>query len=527
MPAWPPRSPSMPSPRHVAELQEEPLTPRRHTAVGVAAYVGVWLGFTLLVGLILFLNSSRTVTLASHDAVLTPDFSGRAVLHTGPVLPDLRIDSGSPIGVDIQLGKTDAPSTDALVERYALIASQPDGPADKVHDALRSMALDAAVTGGVLGTLPILLWLVVGPVRRRDLFARARTRRGAVGGLIVVLIAVGLWAPWEPDEDTVEGERTWISLQEFLGPAIPLPEEARGVEVQNGVTTTETRRLIESAVETYKKSLEFYAAAEEAAGELELRTPEEGETVVILVSDRHDNIGMDAVARAVADRAGATAVFDAGDDTSTGSKWEAFSLDSLAAAYDDIDGRWMVPGNHDNGSFVGGYLADRGWTVLDGEVVDGPGGSRLLGVADPRSSGLGTWRDETDLSFEEVGERLADAACAAQEDGDRVTTILVHDANLADPALARGCTDLVLAGHLHFQEGPTQVVGENGETGYSYTTGTTGGAAYAIAIGSKLRRPAEMTLVTYGEDGHPVGLQPVIVQLSGAFEVGDFIELDL
>ncbi len=502
------------------------MTERRRTAV-VTAFVAVWLGFALLVGLILFLNSSRTVTLASHDAVLTPDFSGHAVLHTGPVLPDLRIDSGSRIGVDIQLGKTDAPSTDALVERYALIASQPGGPTDKVHDALVSMALDAAVTGGVLGAVPILLWLIVGPDRRRELYARARTRQGAIAALIVVLIAVGLWAPWVPEEDTVEGERTWITLQEFLGPAIPLPEEARGVEVQNGVTTTETRRLIESAVETYRKSLEFYAAAEDAAGELELRTPEEGETVVALVSDRHDNIGMDAVARAVADRAGATAVFDAGDDTSTGSKWEAFSLDSLAAAFDDIDGRWMVPGNHDNGSFVGGYLADRGWTVLEGEVIDGPGGSRLLGVADPRSSGLGTWRDEVGLSFEEVGERLADAACAAEEDGDRVNTILVHDANLGDPALARGCTDLVLAGHLHFQEGPTMVVGENGETGYSYTTGTTGGAAYAIAIGSKLKRPAEITLITYGDDGRPVGLQPVVVQLDGSFTVGDFNELVL
>ena len=39
---------------------------------------------------------------------------------------------------------------------------------------------------------------------------------------------------------------------------------------------------------------------------------------MLLVSDRHDNIGMDQVARAVADAGGATAVFDAGDDTSTG-----------------------------------------------------------------------------------------------------------------------------------------------------------------------------------------------------------------
>ena len=64
-------------------------------------------------------------------------------------------------------------------------------------------------------------------------------------------------------------------------------------------------------------------------------------------------------------------------------------------------------------------------------------------------------------------------------------------------ALARGCVDLVIGGHLHVQVGPTRVVGENGKAGYSYTNGTTGGAAYAIALGSKLRRDAEVTLVTF------------------------------
>ena len=58
------------------------------------------------------------------------------------------------------------------------------------------------------------------------------------------------------------------------------------------------------------------------------------------------------------------------------------------------------------------------------------------------------------------------------------------------------------------------MVGENGQAGYSYTTGTTGGAAYAIAIGSKPRREATITLLTY-RDGRPVGLQPVVLQTDG------------
>ena len=74
------------------------------------------------------------------------------------------------------------------------------------------------------------------------------------------------------------------------------------------------------------------------------------------------------------------------------------------------------------------------------------------------------------------------------------------------------------------QAGPTRVVGENGATGYTYTTGTAGGAAYAIALGSKPRRPAGMSLITY-RDGRPVGIQAVTLQTTGVFEVGDFVSL--
>ena len=66
----------------------------------------------------------------------------------------------------------------------------------------------------------------------------------------------------------------------------------------------------------------------------------------------------------------------------------------------------------------------------------------------------------------------------------------------------------------------------NGKAGYTYTNGTTGGAAYAIAIGSKLRRDAEFTFVTY-RDGRPVGLQPVTVRTTGDVAVAPYIPLDL
>jgi len=161
--------------------------------------------------------------------------------------------------------------------------------------------------------------------------------------------------------------------------------------------------------------------------------------------------------------------------------------------------------------------------MLDGEVVEGPAGASLLGVDDPRSSGLGSWRDETGLSFDEVATRIADAACDADE---RVDTILVHDANLGREALDRGCADLVIGGHLHVQVGPTRVVGDNGQAGYTYTNGTTGGAAFAFALGSKPRREAQITLLTY-RDGRPAGIQPVSLRTDGRFLAGEYVPLRL
>ena len=80
------------------------------------------------------------------------------------------------------------------------------------------------------------------------------------------------------------------------------------------------------------------------------------------------------------------------------------------------------------------------------------------------------------------------------------------------------------AGHLHVTRGPTRVVGENGAIGHSYTNASTGGAAYAIAIGTKPRRDAVVSLITYRE-GRPIGVQWVSLSPLGDFQVGPWSPL--
>ena len=481
--------------------------------------LAVWFVLSGALAAFLFLTSSRTIDVASHESVVRPTTSRWVVMHTGPVLPDLRMPSHSVIGIDIDLGGTEADSLDALVKRYAFIASHPKSQIDVVQDALAGMAITAGLRGAVIGLVPVVLWVVIGHDGRglvRQAFAR---RSVLVGGLSLVLVAGLAFWPWGFARSAASEGESWQSLSTFAGTAVQLPPEISGLQLNANLTTQESKRLVLSAISTYQRSLAFYDTAADAVADLPIRTPLKGETVALLVSDRHDNIGMDQVARAIADAGGATVVLDAGDDTSTGSTWEAFSLDSLQERFKDFD-RIAISGNHDHGDFVSSYLAKRGWVNPDGEVVGGPGGSLLWGRDDPRSSGLGNWVDIAG-SYANYQSDVADAVCSSEE---RVGTVLVHATSLAAEVLQRGCADLVIGGHLHVQQGPERVVGTNAAVGYSYTNGTTGGAAYAIAVGSKPRREAEVTLITY-RDGRPVGLQPVRLQTNGRFHVSPYLPL--
>jgi hypothetical protein len=497
-----------------------------------AGYALAWLVIVVPVWALVFTHSSSQMVLASHDAVLHPTLDGHVRLEMGPYIPDLRTTSGGRIGVVVEMRKTTASTTAQLIERYAAIAAHPGPEQERVTDEVEGLARDAALRAAGLALVPIAVWLMLGRRRRHELWRRIRTpdwrgelRTGAIALVLVGAVVLLVTQPWRPDPEKVQAD-VWLSAQEAI-PDITVPTDLRAWQIEGGALTHATRRLLLSLFGTYDRSKVFYQDVVDHIDEVsdQLHTPEKGQTVAVEVSDRHDNIGMDDVVRAMADKAGATAALDAGDDTSTGETWEEFSLDSLAKAFSSYDHRVFIEGNHDHGSYVKRHLESKGWTHLDGKAVEPFAGVRMTGVDDPRSSGLGSWRDETGLSFAEVGDRLADDVCALDEKGERISTLMVHDANLAKTALARGCVDLVIAGHLHTQVGPTRVVGTNGKAGYSYTNGTTGGAAYAIALG-KIRRDAEFTFVTFA-DGRPVGLQPVTVKTTGEMVVAPYAALDL
>jgi predicted phosphodiesterase len=476
-----------------------------------------------------FIHSERAIVIGAHQATVEPDFSGYARIDFGPVLPRVRLPVGAPldIGLDINLGDADVSDLNQLVARDAVIASQPKGEIAAVRSTITSMAVDAvlrAVGAAILAVLvAILAWKGIGQQRRRLIWAKLRhpdrRRLLGIGGVaLLTLVALTLVAvPERPLGDDTQ----WAPIDSVF-PELPNDPVLDTLQIAEGASTNGSRALVESAFTTYRDSVTFYGKLAVAAEAVDVRTPAEGEKTALVVTDRHDNIGMDPVARVIADRAQAHLLIDLGDDTSNGASWEAFSINSLAREFKGFD-VVSVAGNHDQGPNVRKQMTDKGFHLLKGKPVT-VDGIRFLGSSDPRSSGLtaGYNGNESD-NIAAIRAQDADLMKTACADGE-VAVVAVHSPSSAPNTADSGCVDLVLSGHLHRQVGPTVVNGTNGRSTTTLTTGTTGGAVFAFALGSKLRHAAQVTIVTF-KDGLPIGLQPVNFEQGGTIDAEAYVPI--
>ena len=487
----------------------------------VAVIVGAPVAFST------FVHSERHISIGAHDATVVPVLDGYATLDFGAVLPKVRLpaEAVAGVGVNISLGNAEVENLDQLVARDAVIASQPEGEIAAVRAAVRDMLEAAALRGLGVGVLvavgAALTWSAVGAERRALLWNASRRpsrNQVLVGGFVGAVVLASAVLIAVPEQGQGRPATSWVPLVQAF-PDVPNDPVLDRLEILNGSATEGSKALVQGALETYHDSVVFYGALALRAATTTVRQPKENETSAIVVTDRHDNIGMDPVAHAIAVKAGAEMVIDLGDDTSNGGSWETFSINSLAREFRGFP-IVAVAGNHDQGSSVTETMKDRGFRVLSGRPVDVEV-IRFLGSSDPRSSGFtaGYDGDESDniAAIVKQDKQLTSVACKDR----RVDVLVVHSATSARRVSESGCVDLVLSGHLHRQVGPEVIEGENGRSTTTLTTGTTGGAVYTFALGSKLRRPAQVTIVTF-RDGRPVGLQPVTFDPGGTIEVGDY-----
>lgn len=503
---------------------------RRTIAIGLLVALAITAG--VLATRATFLSQRTPINIGAHEATLAPTLDGFVVINAGPLLPQFRLSADAPlgIGVRIDLGDSDAADLDEVVTRDAVIASQPEGEINRVRSVVTSMWWRAAMRGGGVALLVVVVgiaaWWAVGRRRRDEIVQRLaeQQRRTTLGvGVLTAfsLVAVALVAAPQPTDRAEPA--AWEPLRSVF-PEVPADPLLDQLEVSQGSATTSGKSLVDGAIRTYRESEKFYRTLSQTAADVTgIREPLPDETTAVVVTDRHDNVAMDPVVRELADLADASMVFDLGDDTSNGASWEEFSINSLARIFRGMT-IVAVAGNHDTGATVKDTMVERGFDLLDGSIreIDG---IRFIGDSDPRSSGLtkgytGNESDNID-AVKEQDAALTEVACDADQ---QVAVALVHSAASAKKLARSGCVRLILSGHLHRQVGPKVIDGENGLPVTTLTTGSTGGAIYAFALGTGLRRDAQTTIITF-RDGIPVGLQVITIEPGGEITPGTYVAL--
>ena len=469
--------------------------PRRRAPALVAAALAV-----LVIALGYGVGTARvTSSFGPHTARYLVSLDSTVTVDLGP-LGTIEFDSpvAGPLGARVVVQEipedlTALGSADTLaqltgdLEAYVQFFS---GPATTVEHVARELVTDAARRALAAAVVLVLAGLglraLLGPERRRDLAAATRAHRGRIaGGAVVLVVLASLPAAVQRPEPAEPG-----GAVVFEGTAL---EGARITGRLAGVVDTYGGMLIAEV----RANDAFYAGATDAVRRAWERAvpaagagdPDEESVTVLIVSDLHCNVGMAQVIAEVADLAGADVVLDAGDTTVNGTAVESYCVQALTDALPATATEVVAGGNHDSEETAAQHRA-AGAVVLTGDVVE-VAGLRILGDRDFQITRIGVGTTQAgEETLTQTGHRLADVAC----DADGVDLLLIHQPEVGQEALDRGCARTQVSGHYHRRIGP-EVVGD----GVRYVSSSTAGAVLGGATIGPLQGVAEMTVLRLRE----------------------------
>lgn len=486
--------------------------------------------------LIAVATASAAITLGPHDATISTTLAHVVRVDLGP-LGALELDSPAPwpLGVEVVVGEIPASLSEVSsplesltgdVSSYVQFFSQP------------TSAIEAATTALLADILrrTILLWsialvlvaagkLAAGGLLRVSLYTAVRRRGVAplVGAVAVAAIVLPLGsALTSPRSDG----RTSAVLAQFGGVLADARVTGRVGELLDTYGQLALDELDEN--EAYYEQVqtnmaEAFAANPSPLGPVRVmlpvdpdgvavRWPADGEeraepdlVSVLVIADIHCNIGMAPVFGQVARLAQVDLVLNAGDSTLGGSTVERVCMDAVADALTDFP-VVVADGNHDSRE-TGEQEAARGWTVLDGGVVEVEG-LRIVGDRDPRLTSV-TLGNQEFVSKDEMGEALTQAACAGQAEGGEhaVDLLLIHDPVVGERVMPSGCVVAQISGHYHRRIGPVQQ-----GLGLLYVNASSGGAKEGVLPLGPLQAPAYLTILSYDRANHvPVALREITI----------------
>jgi hypothetical protein len=215
--------------------------------------------------------------------------------------------------------------------------------------------------------------------------------------------------------------------------------------------------------------------------------------------------GMQRIIGVAAKAFNADSIFNSGDTSFSGTRWETASVSTLPYYAGKIT-TWAAEGAHDS-SDIATMQRNKGMVVADGKTRTVAGIS-ALGVNDPyRAPFAGQSRHLTDpVLAREVLDTGRDAAALT---ADRATAeacqthplvIFVHDHAIGDPLAQSGCATFVFTGREFVMPPPRTYASPGGGRTYEVINGSAGGHGNGDGpeIGI-IHNPATFTVVEYDE----------------------------
>lgn len=492
------------------QLEKAGLRERCFRNIGRLAGLGAVAAGSALGGAVLL---PLETNIGPHKAEVTLNFNGEVSGVVGGVgAIDKPVSLPLHLGAEIQLKEIPISSpvsggnellSEADLESYARLLSEHE----QVVQSVREDMLARARTHGLVGAAAAAaLYASYGSTRRKELWASLTQGHKIKLAATAAILAGGI------------GVSTADANSHLSEPVNPIFDGTplEGSRVRGRYMQILVNEYGPQAMQLLKENDDFYNTAisnfNSEAEKNTLLTSGDKYVTIDFTTDRHCNFGMSRVVGHLASISPPNFSVDAGDFTMSGTALEEQCV-AVAASYTEGE-LVFAAGNHDS-AITESQAEQHGFKVLDGKAIE-LDNLTILGDDDPmRSMLLSPVHQKGAEDIQDVGHRLAEAACQSD---NPIDILLVHRSEMAEEALRRGCANTALSGHTHAFNSWRQ----SESNGVQIVGGSSGGVSKGTSTFGPLKAPAEIIrLQIHRQSGQLSRFQRIVIDQNADVKIHD------